>query len=410
MPSFFQDPLFENFASSLALGTVSHGGGEPGEIAAICAQITDGNNESWYAAWSGAADRLLAAGDASAEADHQLSARESYLRATSYYGLAYHPLFGAPVDQRLLDAFGKQRSAFERFAALLEPAGERLEIDCDGARMPAYLFKASTTLEHRPLLIATNGYDATVYEMYLAQAVPALRRGYDCLVFDGPGQGAVLYEQGVTMRPDWERVVGTVVDAMLRRDDVDHERLVLTGWSLGGYLALRAATAEHRLAACIADPGLFGILAVAGAGGQPDAAELEKFNDAIEHDRMRHWSIVQRGFWVNGASSLADYMKTVSAFTLEGRLGSIRCPTLLTAAENDPLSTSAPRVLDGLQCRKTLIQFRASEGAGEHCELGNRSLLDQRVFDWLDQTLAEEHPSLGKRVIASVEQRLHRDA
>ncbi|MBV9357153.1 MAG: alpha/beta fold hydrolase [Chloroflexi bacterium] len=408
MPSFFQDPLFEQFASSLALGAVSHGGGEPGEIAAICAQITDGDNDSWYAAWSAAADQLVAAGAASAGADHHVSARESYLRATSYYGLAYHPLFGAPVDQRLLDAFGKQRTAFDRFAALLEPAGERLEIECDGARMPAYLFKAGTTTEHRPLLIATNGYDATIYEMYLAQAVPALRRGYDCLLFDGPGQGAVLYEQGVTMRPDWEHVVGRVVDVMLERDDVDHERMVLTGWSLGGYLALRAATAEQRLAGCIADPGLFGILAVAGGGGQPDAAELEKLSVAMEHDRMRHWAIVQRGFWVNGASSLADYLQIVAAYTLEGRLGGIRCPTLLTAAENDPLSTSAPRVLDGLRCRKALIQFRTSEGAGEHCEMGNRSLVDQRVFDWLDQMLEEEHPSLGKRVMASVEQRLQR--
>jgi RNA-directed DNA polymerase len=32
-------------------------------------------------------------------------------------------------------------------------------------------------------------------------------------------------------------------------------------------------------------------------------------------------------------------------------------------------------------------RFRGSEGAGDHCEMGNRSPLNQRVFDWLDAVL-----------------------
>jgi predicted alpha/beta-fold hydrolase len=31
--------------------------------------------------------------------------------------------------------------------------------------------------------------------------------------------------------------------------------------------------------------------------------------------------------------------------------------------------------------------FGTDEGAGDHCEMRNRSLLDQRVFDWLDDVL-----------------------
>jgi hypothetical protein len=41
-----------------------------------------------------------------------------------------------------------------------------------------------------------------------------------------------------------------------------------------------------------------------------------------------------------------------------------------------------------LSCPKTLLRFTAAEGAGDHCEMGNRPLLDQRVFDWLDETLS----------------------
>jgi dipeptidyl aminopeptidase/acylaminoacyl peptidase len=106
-----------------------------------------------------------------------------------------------------------------------------------------------------PLLILTNGSDATITDMYFASAVAASRRGYHCLLFDSPGQGEMLYERGVRLRPDWETVVRAVVDLALTLPTVDPKRIALSGWSLGGYLAPRAASGEQRLAACIADPG-----------------------------------------------------------------------------------------------------------------------------------------------------------
>jgi hypothetical protein len=44
--------------------------------------------------------------------------------------------------------------------------------------------------------------------------------------------------------------------------------------------------------------------------------------------------------------------------------------------------------MDGLRCPKTLISFTDAEGAGDHCEMMNRSLLNRRALDWLDATLA----------------------
>jgi hypothetical protein len=38
-------------------------------------------------------------------------------------------------------------------------------------------------------------------------AAGAVRRGYNCLTFDGPGQGAPLREQKLPFRYDWEKVV-----------------------------------------------------------------------------------------------------------------------------------------------------------------------------------------------------------
>jgi len=37
---------------------------------------------------------------------------------------------------------------------------------------------------------------------------------------------------------------------------------------------------------------------------------------------------------------------------------------------------------------KKLVHFSEEEGSGGHCEMLARSLYNQRIFDWLDETLA----------------------
>jgi hypothetical protein len=68
-------------------------------------------------------------------------------------------------------------------------------------------------------------------------------------------RGAALLGQGLVLRPDWENVISPVLDWLLAQPGVDPARVALIGLSLGGYLAPRAASAEHRLAACVADCG-----------------------------------------------------------------------------------------------------------------------------------------------------------
>jgi hypothetical protein len=54
-------------------------------------------------------------------------------------------------------------------------------------------------------------------------------------------------------------------------------------------------------------------------------------------------------------------------------------------AENDVLSAGVGAFVEALRCPKTLMHFTAEEGADGHCEMQNRSLLNQRVLDWLDE-------------------------
>ena len=188
----------------------------------------------------------------------------------------------------------------------------------------------------------------------------------------------------------------------LARDDVDPAKIVLQGWSLGGYLAARAATGEHRLAACVLDPPGWSLL-----DGMPQlarhlglsekaAAALPEISDADEATMMAainanaglRWKVVQRGFWVNGVPDLRGYLASMATYTIEGRAGDIRCPVAGTYAESDPLAARAEDFLGRLTCPTTLIRFSTAEGAGDHCELQNRWLANQRILDWLDDLFA----------------------
>ena len=398
MGLLLKDPLHDGFAS-WALGYAPYGGADPGEIVAIVRAIGDGDDSAWYDAWTATANRLVEQGAACIGRAQRRSAREFYLHAASFYSFSYRPLFGEPIDARLTAAFRKQMAAFDRAMALSNPPIERLQIPFEGTTLPGYLMRAVRHEdERRPLLISTNGYDASVTDMFFATGVAAAERGYHCLLFDGPGQGSVLIEQGIRLRPDWENVVGPVVDFAHTLPGVDADRIALTGWSLGGYLAPRAASGEHRLAACIADPGNWGIgpgmrefaigfgLSEAEAAAFPnvDEATRQRMSDAVSADRRQRWRVIQRGYWVHGVSTLSDYLRSGEQFTLEGCVQKIRCPTLITCADRDPLARGAQSLFDALTCPKAIMHFNAAEGAGDHVETMNRSLLNRRVFDWLD--------------------------
>jgi alpha-beta hydrolase superfamily lysophospholipase len=401
MGLIFKDDLHDEFGT-WPLAYIAYGGADFGEVLAVGRAVGDGDDSAFYDAWTAAGDRLAAEADTALAKGLRISARDLFLRASCAFAAAYHPIYGAPVDPRLLAAFRKQIDAFDRGLALSEPPVAPLRIPFEGTSLPAYLVPAiGHASDVRPLLILTNGYDATVTDMYLASAVAASRRGYHCLLFDGPGQGEMLYEHGVRLRPDWETVVKAVVDFALTLPLVDPARIALSGWSLGGYLAPRAASGEHRLAACIADPGQpglaeafrgflteFGVPAEATADlGEMDQDILDGIEQTVGADRGLRWRIVQRGFWVHGVGNLRDYLRAIEAFTMAGRTELISCPTLITLAEADPLTAGTQGFFEALRCPKDLSRFAAADGAGDHCEMLNRSRLNRSVLDWLDGVL-----------------------
>jgi Alpha/beta hydrolase family len=393
----FRDDLFD----AQWLRTASHassGGADVGECFAAAERIREVDAESWYDAWWALAESLLEQADQSLAKRRHASALSAYLRASNYFRAAYVFLIGAPVDPRVIECYRRQRSAFQSAAALMAPPAEAIAIPYEGRTLHGYLFRPAGDVRRRPTLIITGGYDSTAEEAYFFSGAAAVARGYTCLIYDGPGQGAAIIEDGLVFRPDWEAVVGPVVDFAVARPEVDPARIAILGISFGGYLAPRAASGEPRLAACIADPGEFSLFEELKSRVPPFVARqlfdgnrsiLALFKYLIRR-RLRHttagWGL-RRGLWVHGVPDPMAYLRLTQEYTLDGRVDRIRCPTLVCSAERDEIGASADRLFAGLTCKKTRLAFTAKEGAGAHCEAGARSVFNQKAFDWLDSVL-----------------------
>jgi alpha-beta hydrolase superfamily lysophospholipase len=398
----FPDPLHDEFAG-WALGFAPYGGADVGEIQYLATRVKPGDDDSFFDEFSALAKRRIEEGDAAAAKGHAAAARDCYLRAACLLGVAYHPIFGKPVDSRLVGAFHLQAATFDKAMANELHAAEKIVIPYENTTLPAYFVRAPGREKHvRPVVLVGGGWDSTIVDNYFGIGAAALQRGYHVLMSDGPGQGALLIDEGVTLRYDWEKVVRPIVDAVLEIDVVDPRGIVFQPWSLGGYMAPRAAAFEHRLAAVICDPGQIDVgvkfsEALAKCGLSPEAvaklpaldpADEQAIMSALRRNRSLYWKVVKRGFWTNGASDLASFLVELSKWKLDPALvGEIRCPTLVTAAESDMASSNAKELYEALKCPKAMIRFSDSDGAGMHCEILNRSMANRQIFNWLDETM-----------------------
>ena len=393
------------------LGSAAYGGADRDECLAIAGRIAGVDLDSWFTEWTAGATRAAALADAAEAGGDSAGARSALLRASNYQRNAGVMLLGSPVDPRLVQSHTRQTELFRRAAALMDRPPEIVEIPFEGASkggskggsLPGYFFRAAGD-GRRATVILTGGYDGTAEELYFFNGAAALARGYHVLAFDGPGQGAALLDRGLPMRSDWETVITPVVDSLVARPDVDPARIALIGLSLGAHLAPRAASEEHRLAACIADCGSFDLHAsflerLPGplAGPFDRRNRLAKAVVGMILGRLAKkptagWAL-RRGMLVHGTPDVLAYIEALRAYTLADRAERIRCPMWVCNAEGDDIGASAPQLVAALTVDTTFVRFTTAEGAGAHCEVGARELYHERSFGWLDARLHPAEPA-----------------
>jgi hypothetical protein len=203
----------------------------------------------------------------------------------------------------------------------------------------------------------------------------------------------------VPFRPDWEHVITPVVDFLVDRSEVDAKKLAIYGISQGGYWVPRALAFEHRIAAGVLDPGVDDV-ASSWRANLPeemlkllDADEEKTFNAnmaiVLESETPQQRQTMQWRAKPYGAdkSAFATF-KEVEQYRIGDLAASISTPLMVTDPDGEQFwPGQSQRLFDSLPGPKVLARFTKAEGADMHCEPLARALVEQRMYDWLDDTL-----------------------
>jgi pimeloyl-ACP methyl ester carboxylesterase len=396
-PAFSMDLVFKDlrysFQTLRTMGYAVSGGADVGEVLKTVYVIKEGDEESWYREWLKTAQQRESAAEDFIRKDRRNSARQEFLKASNYYRTAEFFLPKSPADPRILPTWKKSRDTFQRAARLSEQPILPVKIPFEGNTLPGYLCLVDNSGIRRPLLIIHSGFDGTAEELYFEAGIFAVKRGYNVLLFEGPGQGGVIREQKLPFRYNWETVVTPVVDYALRLKVVDRKRIALLGISFGGYLAPRAVAFEKRIKACIANGGIYDFFEANRLPAEYtrllDSDEGAAEFDAEVYQRMKgdpsfRW-LVGNGLFTFKAASPSEWLRMTRAYSMKGVAGKITCPMLIVDSEGDKdLPGQAPKLYEAIKAKKDFLLFTREEGAEEHCQMGAILLSTAKILDWLD--------------------------
>jgi alpha-beta hydrolase superfamily lysophospholipase len=369
----------DNYNWSLAVSLAIAMGGEMSEIDSACrplrglaaGAVDDATQQAWFDSWTATADRLdeLAARD---EAAGRLpSAARKRRRACAYHLMAERMMTNlSPLKTK---SYAKALAAFRAATCGLGKAVEFLEVPYADGPMPA-LFIAAEGTGPRPCLVFFNGFDVTKEVLYLMEVGDLASRGMSVLLCDQPGSGGALRLHGQPTRFDMEVPAAACFEAMAARPDVDSSRIAIGGISMGGYFAPRAASVDHRFAACIAWGAFHDLIGVAANLVETGAHSAPPFQAP----------------WVFG-TDMDSLREIAPSFNLDPVIAQMTCPLLVVHGESDrqvPVA-QARRTHDmaASSPRRDLIVFPKGAWGEEHCQVDDPTLAIDAIGDWLQEVL-----------------------
>lgn len=380
------------------LASVRGFGADVSEVLNVCEKLVPGDFESWYREFRALAEWVETTIDES-EYD-KVSLRDAYWRASRYHFASGFFFQAEKEDPRALAVYERWVSLFDKGCSMMEIPPERHTLQAKGFRVPIILLRCSMEDRPRPTLIIGNGLDGSMEEMFHMNGLQALERGYNVVLYEGPGQPSVRREQNIGFIYNWEDAVTPIVDYLETLPFVDKSKIALLGNSLGGWLAGRAAAFEKRLAAVLLIDGIYDLYSGIGDLIGPEVMQFEKdgneekFNEEIR--KLMEKSVNLR-FLMNQASwafmmSFYQVMQLCKKMTLIGIEDKITCPVFIAGAENDIFDkTDQPgQVKQALGEKAFLRRFTVQEGAEAHCHVGAVAFLNQVILSWLSKQLGNK--------------------
>ncbi|WP_439571362.1 alpha/beta hydrolase family protein [Sphingomonas sp.] len=374
---------FPNYIWNLSVAIALESGGRIGEIVDMCQPIrdaaasgSDAGTPQFMAKWVEMGDKLIGLADEDEAAGRGFSASDKLERA-SLYLLVAERMQGHGHPGRA-ETYTRALDTFARSTRLGSINRERVEIPLSTGTMPALYTRAEGPGPH-PVVVYCNGLDSCKELLYWSRLPEALaKRGISTLCVDQPGTGEALRLQNLPVDPHSENWASKAVDWLETQPDVDPKRIGMTGISLGGHFAPRAVAYEPRFASG----------ACWGANHNWAEVQQKRLKREGENPVPHYWAHV---IWAFGAKDMDDFLAKAQDMNLNGHMGGVRVPFLVThGAKDRQISVDyAQDCYDQLvnSPRRELKLFTDREGGVEHVGADNMSFGRDYIADWFAETL-----------------------
>jgi pimeloyl-ACP methyl ester carboxylesterase len=212
--------------------------------------------------------------------------------------------------------------------------------------------------------------------------------GYEIILFEGPGQGSARRKSNLYISHEWEKPTATVLDYFGLSD------VTLVGLSMGGYLALRAAAFDDRIARVAA----FDVTPydLHGNGLQGALYQWLVKNPSI-YNRIANLSmrmsvqtnqLINQWMYITGANTPAEWNEKLQNYSVSDIAERVTQDVLLMAGEKDQVIPIKEYYnnLNGLRNARSVNGriFTAAEHAQNHCQVGNIKLALDVILDWVE--------------------------
>lgn len=375
---------FPNYIWNLSVAIALENGGKIGEIIDMCQPIKDAADNGGDAGtaeflqeWVKKADTLVALAEEDLSNGREYSAGPKLKRASIYYVTAER-MQGQGHPGRM-ETYKKALDSFERGTRYADDNVRRVEIPyANGKKLSGLLTTVEGEGPH-PIVVFCNGLDSSKEMLWLGGFPYALaKRGISCLCVDQPGTGEALRLETLPATYASEEWASAWVDWLEQQSFVDPKRIGMTGISLGGHYAPRAVAFESRFASG----------ACWGANHNWAEVQQKRLNREGENPVPHYWAHVR---WVFGAKDQDEFFDKAAGMNLNGVMGRIKVPFLVTHGAHD-------RQIDVAYAHQSFEQlvnspkrelriFTEREGGVEHVGADNMSFGTEFIADWFAETL-----------------------
>ena len=359
-----------------------YGGSDFAEVSTTVEKIRERDYESWYREWKNVGDILT-----SRKYLSETSKGKAFLRASRYYQAA--EFFLHPIDPRKIEVYEKSVDYFYHALSLLNISYQSKEIQFEEITLRTLYFRTSKMC--RGTMLICSGFDGLLEELYFTNVKAALEEGYNCILFEGPGQSHVIRYMNKAFIPNWDRVVSHVLNAY--KDEMVSPKIGV-GLSLGGLLMARASNLNPHLLDKVVLFNYFPSLLDSFKTNIPKflhhylktefPSSIEKIiSFYIKKVQFLNWKI-ENAKCVFGKNSLNELI----SFCREFEELPVNNPVLVCVAKNDNYydSSLGQHYFDALKIKeKRLVVFDKENYFSElHCQNGASFDTNDVIFEWLN--------------------------